>query len=234
MKPTIIIVMLFLFTFSAWAGTFMETFDDANLEAWREIIMFDFKINPDTWEIIDGELQGTNHDRLLRFLTMSDEKWRNYTIEFDVKPLEKHGLGNIGIAARINETVGVASIIGDWPFPLPGPDSHASCFGGDFQGNKFEVLNNVASPLLKLETWSTMKFQVNEETFTFWINGKQVLEAKDKAFHFPVGGAGLVLTAYTARFDNIVITGKGIPNKGRLSVSPRVKLATTWGSLRWF
>ena len=182
MKSVIIGGMVFLFIFSAWAGTFVETFDGANLEAWREIIMFDLKINPDTWEIIDGELQGANHDRLMRFLTMGDEKWRNYTIEVDVKPLEKHDLGNIGIAARIKETVGVASIIGGWPFPLPG---HASCFGGDFQGNKFEILNNVASPLLKLETWSTMKFQANEETFTFWINDKQVLEATDEKFQFP-------------------------------------------------
>ena len=79
-----------------------------------------------------------------------------------------------------------------------------------------------------------MKFQVNEETFTFWINDKQILEAIDEKFQFPTGGVGLVLTAYTARFDNIVITGKGIPNKGRLSVSPRAKLATTWGNLKQF
>ena len=111
MKSVIIGGMVFLFIFSAWAGTFVETFDGANPEAWREIIMFDFKINPDTWEIIDGALQGTNHDRLLRFLTMGDEKWRNYTIKVDVKPLEKHGLGNIGIAARIKETVGVTSVL---------------------------------------------------------------------------------------------------------------------------
>ena len=34
-------------------------------------------------------------------LTIGDETWRDYTIEFDVKPLDKPGPSNIAIAARI-------------------------------------------------------------------------------------------------------------------------------------
>ena len=79
-----------------------------------------------------------------------------------------------------------------------------------------------------------MKLQANRENFTFWVNDEQVLKFRDPAFQFPTGGVGLILTNYTARFDNIVITGKGGPNKGKLQIDPHTKLATTWGSLKGF
>ena len=51
---------------------------------------------------------------------------------------------------------------------------------------------------------------------------------------FLTGGVGFGLANYTARFDNITITGDSIPNRGGLSVKPTGKLATTWGDLRRF
>ena len=92
-----------------------------------------------------------------------------------------------------------------------------------------------------------MKLQVDENVFTFWINGKQILRAEDQwvndekalkvrgeAFEFQTGGIGLVISSYTARFDNVVITGKDISNQGQFSVTPQAKLATTWGDLKGF
>lgn len=92
-----------------------------------------------------------------------------------------------------------------------------------------------------------MKFQVDENVFTFWINNRQVLKARDKwvdnkqalkvrdeFVQFQTGGVGLVISGYTARFDNMVITGKDISNQGQFSVTPQAKLATTWGSLKGF
>ena len=237
MKFTSIMILVFL-SFFASAGTFVETFDGGDLDEWREIVMLDFKIKPGTWEVIDGELHGTmRHIGLPRLLTIGDEKWRNYTIEVDVFPLEKNGPGNIGITARILGTVGAVGLIGDYPFPFPpgaDPGTTATCFGGDFHDNKFWLFSAEVSPLLKLETSSTMKFEVNEEVFTLWLNDKQVLKARSDNFNLPAGRAGLVFAGYTVKFDNFVITGDGIPNKGRLLVSPRAKLATTWGNLKRF
>lgn len=247
MKLVIIGLTMFLLTLSALAGTFVEKFNGRNLDGWEQIIQIDFEANPDSWEIIDGELQGTNPGGLFRFLTMGDEKWRNYTIEVDVKPLQKHGTGSIGIASRIQGVGGIVSMIGDAPFPLHEDGSHAVCFGSDFHANKFWVFGSEVNSSLKLRKWSTLKFQVHENVFTFWVNGKQVLKARDEwvnnkkalkvrgeAFQFQTGGVGLVISSYTARFDNMVITGKDISNQGQFSVTPQAKLATTWGSLKGF
>lgn len=250
MKIVLVVGGLFLFLLSVSAGTFVETFDGVDLDKWQEISMFDFKIMPETWEIIDGALQGIYHSSVMTFLTMDGKQWRNYAIKLDVKPLEKHGPGGIGIVARIKESVGLVCTIGDSPIPIPTQGSNAICWVGDFQGNRFEVFGFAANPLLKLETRSTLKLSVKDETFTFWINGKKIMETGDpfifpfgdqqigekagRLFNLPIGGAGFGLSNYTVLFDNIVITGDGIPNKGRLSVSPQAKLATVWSSLKRF
>ena len=237
MKVIFVVGGIFLFLLSVSAGTFVETFDGVNLDAWQEIVLLDFKVKPGEWEIIGGELHAINTGGLLRLLTMGDEKWRNYTVEVDVFPLKKHGPGNIGIAARMQGTVGIIGLIGDYPFPFPAdpdPGLTTTCFGGDLHNNIFRVFGSGDSPLLELETWSTLKFEVNAENFMFWLNGEKVLIGRDNTFNFSTGAVGLVLTSYTIKFDNLVISGDGIPNKGRLSVAPRDKLATMWSRLRQF
>ena len=52
-------------------------------------------IQPPGWEIVDGELHAVSPDDWTRLLTVGDETWRDYTIEFDVKPLNKPGPSNI-------------------------------------------------------------------------------------------------------------------------------------------
>ncbi len=235
MKSIRLIALLLFLPFSAFAGTFIETFDDENLDEWQEIVLLDFDAVPDTWEIIDGELQAALRSNLPRLLTTGDEKWRDYTVEVDVFPLERHGPGNIGIATRIQGTVGTLSLVGDSPFPF-GPDDGptTTCFGGDFHDNKFRLFGSGVSPLLELGTWSTLKLEANEDNFILWLNGEKVLTGKDETFTFLEGRVGLGVANYTVRFDNLVISGDGVPNKGRLAVTSREKLATTWGDLKRF
>ena len=42
MKFIHLIALLLFLSFSAFAGTFVETFDDENLDEWQEIVLFDF------------------------------------------------------------------------------------------------------------------------------------------------------------------------------------------------
>ena len=122
MKRVMIASMIFLFTFSAGAGVFRENFDNRNLDAWQELILTqDFLFidvedpPPGSWEIVDGELHAVSPDESTRLLTIGDETWRDYTIEFDVKPLGKSGPSNIAIAARIQGSWVVWCLIGDLP-----------------------------------------------------------------------------------------------------------------------
>ena len=225
---------LFFLAFSAVAGTFLDTFDDGKLVGWQTLVMFGFE-DPGSSEIIDGELQVISKGRITRLLTIGEEKWRDYEIEFDVKSLEKHGPGSIAVAARIEGTWGVVCEIEDSDQAAP----VVQCFGGNLHGNWFLNYAREPHPLLKLQKWSTLKLSVHGNQLTFWINGERVLDPITlEPLHgfpdFPAGRVGLGIANYTARFDNFKITGPGIPDRNRLSVTPHAKLTTVWGHLKRF
>ena len=232
MKFTSIIILVFFLSFSASAGTFVETFDDKDLQDWQALTMVNLDAAQAAWEVLDGELQGISQTSLVSLLTIGNKTWKDYSVEFDVKPMKKHGPGSIAIAGRKKKTWIITCMIGDMEFPEP--ESKATCFSGDFHDNRYVVLNREAASLLRLETWAHLKLSVHGTIFTFWINGKQILEARDQQANFLTGGIGFGLANYTARFDNIIITGDTIPNKGRLAVTPQGKLATAWGDLKRF
>ena len=226
---------IFFFTFSAVAGTFLDTFDDGKLVDWQELVVLGFDA-PGTWEIIDGELQAISDGGITRLLTIGEETWEDYDIEFDVKPLEKHGPASVAVAARIKGTWGVVCEVGDSKDP---GKPKAECFGGDLHGRAFLVYGQEPHPLLELQKWTAIKLSVHGKHLTFWINGKQVLDPIAlEPLHgfpeFPTGRIGLGLANYTTRFDNFKITGPRIPDKNRLSVTPHAKLTTMWGNLKRF
>lgn len=245
MKLTQIMVVLLLLPFSGWAGTFIETFNDDDLEDWQELVQQNE--GPGTWEVIDRELHTVSADGWPRLLTIGNKEWQDYTIEVDVKPLEKHRLASIVIAARIKGTWLVFCEVGDRLFGTP----NVICRTGDFRTNQSQLLYIGNHPLLKLNDWSTLELSVKGETFSFLINDEQITEtggdfalvlAGRALFEgkvgrldlFLTGGAGFGVANYNANFDNVIITGKDIPDKGKLPVASKGKLATTWGSLKQF
>ena len=261
MKLIVVATIIFLFTFSARAGVFQEDFDN-NFGVWKELLMRDAL--PGSWKIIDGELHAVSPDGWTRLLTVGDDTWRDYTVEFDVKPLERPGPSSIAIAARINGGWVAACFIGD---SLLADNVSKVKFGaGNFQDPRtfFFTHINLHRPL-KLNRWSQLKLAVEENTLNFWINGHQVIgpiqlpsrrtferinairkqhaeeEGQLERFQawqlngfqdFLTGAVGFGLSNQTARFDNVVITGDSIPDRGGLSVDPKTKLATMWGSLK--
>ncbi|MDE0016941.1 MAG: DUF1080 domain-containing protein [Candidatus Poribacteria bacterium] len=258
MKLAIIIGSILLFTLSAGAGTFLVNFDSGKLDEWKELLMSDAL--PGSWEIVDGELHAVSPDGWTRLLTIGDETWRDYTIEFDVKPLDKIGPSNIVVAARINGSWLVWCFIGDLPFA--DNVSKVMFAAGNFRDpNTFLFSHAKRERFLKLNEWSKLKLDVKENILNFWINGKQFIgpvqlpnrhsflrfDALRKEHRkelpalqldglqdFLTGGMGLGLSNQTARFDNIVITGDSIPDRHAFSVTPKAKLVTVWGSLKRF
>lgn len=92
---------------------------------------------------------------------------------------------------------------------------------------------------LKTREWSHLKLRVAQERFTLSVNGENVLSFTCLFDNFAfleedlnIGSVGFGLAGYTARFDNLKITGEGIPNHGGLAVQPQSKLAVTWGQLK--
>lgn len=251
MKLACIVATFFLLSFPGWAGTFLETFDDEDLKGWQELVQL--REAPGSWEIITDELHAVSPDPALRFLTTGNETWEDYTIEFEVKPLKKHGRGAIAIAARVKGSVLFYCSFADPVFlgndnPLLG--SFLSCVKGDVHEAEFIVLYFESHPLLRLNKWSRLKLSVQSKNFIFSLNNKKIAETGDdfdlmhkgqkiktkagELIGFSTGGVGVGLANYTALFDNITVTGDSVPNSGGLAVTRGGKLATVWGQLKQF
>ena len=249
MKFLIILTVLFLSAFSVFAGTFLETFDDGDLDGWQELVPWDRE--PGSWQIVDGRLRAEGHDMYLRLLTTGNDTWKDYTVEFEVRPLKKHGHPSVSIAARIQEKWSVkCSIMEPAAVVLPGGGNAPEkvwvfCSAGNLERAMADLLFFQPHPRLKLNRWAHLKLSVEGNIFTFWVNDEQVMEPtelriarKREGFadfpDFHTGGVGIGLSNYTAVFDNITVTGDSIPNSGALAVTPQGKLATTWGNLKRF
>ena len=91
---------------------------------------------------------------------------------------------------------------------------------------------------LKIREWHHLKLRVDQDKFTLSVNGEVVLRFNCPFQNFPfkddltVGSVGFGLAGYTARFDNLKITGEDVPNHGVLSVQLQGKLAVTWAQLK--
>ena len=245
-KFLIIVTVLFILPLSISAGTFLETFDDRDLDRWHEIVPWDR--GPGSWEVVDGGLRGSVQDMYRRFFITGDNTWKDYTVEFDVRPLKKHGRPSISIAARVQEKWMVNCSLMDPVVVLPDGGNAPQrgwifCSAGTLQGGKAKGLFFEPHPLLKLNRWAHLKLSVEGNIFTFWINGEQIMEPTELRIfrnregfaHFPdfqTGGIGLGISNYTVRFDNITVTGDSIPDSGVFAVTPQAKLATTWGHLK--
>ena len=248
MKFLIIVTVLFVSPLSVFAGTFLATFEDGDLDGWQEVVPWDRE--PGSWEIVDGGLHGAGHDMYPRLFTTGDDTWIDYTVEFDVRPLKKHGRPTISIAARVKEKWSVRCGIIDAVVVLPGGGNAPQrgwvfCRASHLNGGKSEGLLFQHHPLFKLNRWVHLKLSVEGNIFTFWINGEQIMEPTELRIRrdregfadfpdFQSGGVGIGLSNYTARFDNVTVTGDSIPDSGDFAVTPQAKLATTWGNLKRF
>ena len=251
MQLTSIIVLLFLLPFSALSGTFIETFDDGDLEGWQELVQLNEVTG--SWAVVNDELHAVSHEGFPHLLATGDDTWEDYTLEFDVKPLRKHGRGAIAIAARVKGSLLFYCSFADQAIfgnKDPRLDSFLNCMTGDLHDAEFTMLYFEPHPLLRLNKWARLKLSVKGTNFIFSLNGKEIAETGDdfapphngqkiktkagKLTSFQTGGIGIGLANYTALFDNITVTGDSIPNNGGFAVTPGGKLATTWGTLKRF
>jgi hypothetical protein len=224
MKHTVIGSIMFLLVASIWAGTFIDDFEDGDLDGWRQV-------NPPApmlWEIIDGELECTRHNAESTMLVTGEDDWSDYTIEYDVVLLEDFGSGDVDVVVRYTDPV--------W-------SSQMLFYFGDFFGAREVCIRrdpggaDTRKPFdrLKLDEWYHIKLEAEGDHFSLWLDDEKVLDHTDKAVKS--GGAGLGLANYTAHFDNVIITGPDVPDivpltwKGQ-TVEPKDRITTTWAALK--
>jgi pectate lyase len=179
------------------------------------------------WKVVDGELECSRWNQWSAEIVTGEASWTDYTIEADVKLLQDHGAGDFDIVARVTTADnGYGFLVGDW---VGEPSVYVQ---------RLPDLNmKVIEPFdpLELNIWHHIKLEAEGNRFSFWVNNEKVIEYQDDTYQ--KGMVGFGVANYTARFDNVIITGSDVPDvmlptrKGQL-VEPRGKLATTWASVK--
>jgi hypothetical protein len=89
------------------------------------------------------------------------------------------------------------------------------------------VMNLPGGP--NIGTWYRIKIGAMKGQLSFYIDDKMVLQMNDNLHQS--GGVALYAHQAIVEFDNVEITGDGIPNMG-FAVQPKSKLTATWGQLK--
>lgn len=221
---TVTVLCMLLVALSVRAGTFRDDFEDGNLDGWRQA-------NPATpmlWKIVDGELECTRLDATSTVFVVGEDSWTDYTIEYEVMLLEDHGTGDVDVMARYIDPVWTHVIL----FAIGDYLGASAIFAQRFPGN---VVEQEPFEPLELNVWHRLKLEAEGDNFTFWLNNEKIMDYRDAMVE--TGSIGLGLANYTARFDNVEISGPEVPDvtpstwKSQ-SVQPGGNLVATWGSIK--
>jgi len=226
---------LFLLLTSAWAGTLRDNFDDGNFEGWR---LHKFADQTAQWSVEKGELICISKNfcaGLPESELITDEEtwiWKNYVFECQFKIGQTFPTGCrpsiIGIGVYSLDAGGdngffsyVAKTGSGWN-SFPAFIVH--------QGSQINK-GNVGTIPIEEGKWYTARAIVGENRYQMFFDG--VLIHDLQATLPNQGGVGVTVANCEAHFDNVVITGDGIPDKNLgLAVEPKAKLATMWGQMK--
>jgi len=227
MRQVVFILALCLLVVSAYAGTYVETFDDGDFDGW-EILEGLGAVGQSEWKVVDGVATCRNGSVYGSMPFFGEDDWRNYTIECDAKIVEPIvNLHNTSLGLRM---LWRNSSDFNYIWCLPSPPWGAALIWAWFNG---EGSGQSARKPFKQEIsrWYRLKGVAHEDSFELYIDGELMASMSDS--RFPTGRVGLQANGCLANFDNVVITGDDVPDNANLAaVSASGKLATIWGHLR--
>ena len=228
MKYIVVTFAFCLLVTSAQAGTYINNFDDGNLDSW---IIFDFRGGVSEWKIEDGVLVCRRQKDATSSLLYGEESWGAYSIECDAKMVEilanAEAFHSIALDLRVSDIDNAASISDIWCAVL----KYEGAFIWAWLNGNSGAKSVVKAFDLQLDRWYHLKATTNGNNFEFYIDGEFVASLSES--QHPTGRVGLAVTGSVAHFDNLVITGDDVPDNSNLSaISASGKLATIWGQLR--
>jgi hypothetical protein len=193
--------------------------DEAQLEEWD--------ILGGTWQIEEDELKNSNivsgeGDGDL-ILAIGDESWADYTIEFEANGLTD----DIGIVFRLQD-------INNYCGFLLAPNLNLSEWflkeGGVFDENVGVKGDNLG---IRTNEWHRYKIVVEGMQAQMFVDGEEPFDPLEITKGFEKGRIGLRQWADHGHYDNVLISGPGIPlSAGEKAVEPDGKIADTWGSIK--
>ena len=82
----------------------------------------------------------------------------------------------------------------------------------------------------EVDEFHTLKMVCKGDTITVFYDGEEMISAQDN--EHKKGTVALCVQNQVVSFDNVKITGAGIPNRNMSPVEPAGKVAATWGMIK--
>jgi len=205
---------VFLLTTSSWAGTFRDDFSDGDLKGWTKI---------GNVVVIDGRCKISSFGGCA-LIMLGELEWRDYSVEFEVQ--SNHASGYIGVRVRVQD------FQNGYPWIINCADNTALWYTQINDQFSRITSDKIVGDLV--DKSHVMKAVVKGNELRGYYDGKHV-----RTVHLDIFDTGRILigvcSSGSAFYDNVVITGAGIPNvgpSGYYGVQPKSKLATKWGRLK--
>ena len=206
------------------AGVWRDDFEDKRINEWK---IYNEDRAVDKWWVERGSAIGEIFmDGFMSLWLTGSENWNNYSLSCRAKLLKQKNKNEPYFGLTLYDTGekntrylffvyfnGVVAIVKSTPkggAPVPFP---------------FVAEEN---------TWYEIQATIKENLLEFRINGEVVGAAQD-AEPLKSGQAGLVISNARVQFDDVAISGEGIPNGGPGKARPvdiKQKLVTTWANIK--
>jgi hypothetical protein len=243
-KSVIISLMIFILVTPAWAGTLVYDFEDeSQLADWSAVPTLDRLPYTARWSVENGELVAFSSDPALGMgqgLGVGDDTWGNYIFEaqFMIERIFSHPdswAPAIFLVVHYHLPPGITDPTRWWMVWL-GPDHPVDTGVWEMHwwesGSGHMSKEDFDSPFEE-NRWYTARIECEDDHYRMFFEDKLFTEFDTEMPDDAYGVAGFAVRNCEARFDNVIITGDSIPNMLSVAaVSPRSKLATTWGCIR--
>ena len=232
-------ILIFVSVPLSFSGEILDDFEDGDTEGWERSPQ-----NPDSktfWGVktkggenfVTFDPQGVVWDQAISQFNFTGEglnvgdpnEWTDYDVEVDVRHKEVANFPG-GIRGRVDLDTGSHYVV--WLYPGSAKLNLFSNPGWDI--NTALKDHGVAPYKPEVDKWHTVKLSFSGTTIKVFYDGKEMIEVKDNSYKS--GTVALGNQDKVVDYDNVRITGPGIPSLNVSPVKPQDKLTITWGQIK--
>lgn len=222
----------------AFAETWMDSFEDGNLDGWRIYTFSDAlfaeipsagKCRVENGVVIVGDDNPAVGHGVIMTMPETCRLWKDYTAEVSFrlpKPMRDCPEGSlVSMFVRKKDHPSRSYCFGIWNFNGEFAVGDIMMDGGDITISKTPFV-------AEANRWYRLKMSVEGDIVSCFIDEEKIAEFEG-GNRCPSGCPGFGVEGVVTEFDNFVVTGPEIPNGGpAFAITPRNKLATMWGSVK--
>ena len=230
-------ILIFVSGLLSFGGEILDDFDDGDTEGWERSPQ-----NEDSksfWGIEKGNTfvtfdpKGLVWSEAISQFNFTGEglkvgtpnKWTDYDVEVDVR---HKVIANFpgGVRGRVDLETGSHYVV--WLYPGSAKMNLFSNPGWDINTG---LQNHGEAPYKpEVDKWHTVKLSFSGTTIKVFYDGEMMIETKDN--QYKSGTVALGNQDKIVDYDNVRITGPGIPDLNASAIEPQGKLTTTWGQIK--